>query len=277
MKIHALCLVLAVSLAAAGPVTAQAAASKNFFLPSNEYGAGGTCASPTFKLSVSIGAGIVAKHAKSPKFNLIGSYQATTTVKVQGRPWLTAVKELLAPMGGGTTVTLQGAELDLGLTTTVKIGGLATKVAKRSRSELAVTVPSLPSPGWKPVSVTNAGGTATLQKGLGVLPLLDLPRPARSKVPFQIVYHGSQGDTILWAMALRKSGTPFVLPPFRHGLELDLFTLVPLPGSTVTHPSGVFRLRVPAVLIAQPIFLQCLALSRHPGYSPGSFTNLVRL
>ena len=58
---------------------------------------------------------------------------------------------------------------------------------------------------------------------------------------------------------------------------MDPFNPIILPAATVTDASGRFALGVPAVSLAQPIFVQCLAVSLNHGYAPGAFTNVVQL
>jgi hypothetical protein len=154
---------------------------------------------------------------------------------------------------------------------------VAALAGARTDATLQTVLPRQPRPGYQPVTVQNANGSSTLPKGLGVLPLIDLPLAHQANVPIVLRYQGAPGDLFVLTLALGTLAVPLPLPPFHHGLQLDLFTLAVLSPIAVSDPSGVLNLKLPAIAPAQPIWFQGLSITRDPGWFPGSFTNAVRL
>ena len=265
---------LCASLCTTAFVGAQAASSKTFFLPANEHGAGGQASSTRFRLSGSFDSGAIAQRAASRSFVLNGGFVASHDVRVSGRPWLTGVRPLYAPLKGGTTLTLYGTELHLGLTATLKIGAQVAAVTTRTRDQVQATLPLQPEPGWQAVELNAGGVTTTLPRGLGVLPMLDLDRPRRNGRPFEVSYRGKTGDLVVWLVGAAR-GPKIVLPGYGHGFELNLAAFHVLTGTIVSDPSGVQRLALPGVN-SGPLYFQSLVISRDAGYAPGSFTNTTR-
>ena len=128
--LHAWNLATTAVLLAPASLPAQATTSKTFFIVSSETGAGGSCATAKFKLTASLGSGVGAGGASSPKFKFTGGLLSSVDAKVTGRPWLTGVRPLYVPMNGSTILTLQGTELQLGTGAVVQIGGQSTRMLK---------------------------------------------------------------------------------------------------------------------------------------------------
>ena len=265
------------SIATAGALPAQRASSETYFLVSAEHGSGGTSQTAQYVLTAAQGSGVVAARAVSGSYVLEGGFVSTLAVPVTGAPMLTGVLPRFATMRSGAAISLHGTELDLGPIPTVLVGGQPAAVAARTTATITTTLPAQPAPGWQPVEVQSALGSAVLSKGIGVLPMLEAPRPVQSNVPGEIVYRGSAGDLMVLIFALGPSPVPIPLPPFGHALEVDLLTSLWAPPVPVTDPSGVSRFAIPAIAASAQIHVQAFGLSSDPGYAPGSFTNAITI
>jgi hypothetical protein len=270
--------ILLATVLAAGSAAAQTAISPLYVLEVSEPAPSARSAAGSYRLDQSLGCGVVAARAASGTHVLLGGYPALLEGTLAGRPCVTAVRPLFAPLLGGTALTIHGADLHLGGSPTAQVGGVAAAVGTRRDDQLTATLPRQTSPGWKPVAVTNAGGTGTLADAVGILPMLDRPRAVLSGAPFRLTYRGAPGDVAVWMLAGGSSPFPIPVPPFLHGLELDLATMVPLTASVVTDPSGELHLDLPAVVLVRPLLVQAItALTTNPGYAPGAFTNALQL
>jgi hypothetical protein len=264
-------------LAASLPLAAQPASGLTHFLVDAENGPGGSAQSLVHRLTGTFSSGVPAARALSTSFVLLGGFPAAIEAPATGRPWLTGVLPAFAPLLGGTPLVLHGTELNLGPVPQVTIGGVAAGTGARTNATLQTVLPPQPKPGYQPVSVQNALGDSTLPAGIGVLPLIDFPVAHQANVPLGLRYLGAQGDQVVLALSLGKGPFPFPIPPFHHGLELDLFTLFVLPPITVTGPNGELVVGLPAAAPAAPIYFQAFSLTQSPGWFPGSFTNVARL
>jgi hypothetical protein len=266
---------LAVVLAC--PLAAQAASGTSTVLVCGELGAGGSTQSAVHRLTGTFSSGVPATRAASPGFVLLGGFPAAIEAPAGGRPWLTGVRPALAPLLGGTALTLHGTGLDVGPLPQVAIGGQPAVAGARTSATLQTVLPRQPRPGYRPVDLQNSSGSSTLPAGLGVLPLLDFPVAHQANVPLALRYRGAQGDQMVLVLALGTLPVPLALPPFHHGLELDLFTLTVLPALPVAGADGALLLPLPAVAPPVPVHLQAFSFTQDPGWAPGSFTNAVRL
>ena len=272
--------VLAVSLllSTAGP--AQSASSSTYFMPGNERAPGGQCTSTNFRMELAMGAGMVPQDTNSTNFKLLGGFNAVSDAPMAGAPWLSGASPLYGPILGGTTITLHGHELNLGAATSVAIGGKPAAVLSRSRDNVVVTLPAQDAPGWQPVAAVNGGGTSYLSpRGVGILPMCELAWPVDMGQPFRITYRGTVGDIFYMAVATAKLPGPAPLPPYHHGLELNIGTLWNIVGPIpVTDPNGEFHMDIPGIVFPRPIYVQMLGLpTMTPGYAPGSLTNTISL
>jgi len=272
-------LAAAVLLDVAAPAGAQAASSPTYLLVASEVAPGGRCVSTGFRLDLALGAGGVAPPASSANFRLPGGFNAALDVTTTGSPWLTGVSPPYAPILGGTVHSLHGAELDLGAATNVTVGGAAATVTARFKDRITITMPLQQTPGWQPVVATNSGGTATLARGIGVLPLVEMPRPFVANEPFRITYRGTPGDVVYVVVTGARLPFAVTIPPYNHGLELNLGTLLGLVGPLpVFDPSGLAHLDFPGLNPGAPVYVQMFGLpAANPGYAPGTFTNVIKL
>ena len=269
-----------VLLFAAG-LPAQATSSTNYFIPGAEPANGGVAASTSFRLEASFGSGVVADRSDSANYRLLGGFNAAIEAPTTGQPWLTGVRPLYGPiLGSAGPFTMHGTELDLGSATNVTIGGRAATVLARAKDQVNVTLPLQPAPGWQPVTATNAAGTAHLTRGIGILPMVDRPHAIEINQPFRVTYRGTRGDIVFLAVAGGKFPFAISIPPYHHGLELNIGALIgPVVGPfVVTDPNGELHLDFPGIPFVRPIYVQMLGLPvSSPGYAPGSFTNVMAL
>ncbi len=267
---------LAASLIAAASLPAQASTSESYVLSGPEICAGGPAAALAFKTIASVALDAPACAATSTNFVIQGGFSAHTQSTLGGRPWYIATCPMFTPLRGGTTIEIFGDELHLGSTTSVSIGGNNAPVSSRQPDKVVVTTPANTEPGYKPATLTNGSGTSSQSKAVGYLPMLDLDKPPCPTEPFEIIYRGTQGDLTIWIFSLDRLPVPFPLPPYFYGNLLHPATLTVLFAAGVPTPDGTLRLPVPVLGSSAPkIWLQTLTLATTPGYTPGSFTNLI--
>jgi hypothetical protein len=275
--IAAAALVVACAATAAAQTAAPAASSPTWFLVAADTGPGGASQSFTHALCGTLAAGAPAARALSTSFVLLGGFPAAVDAPATGQPWLAGVEPAFAPLLGGTALVLHGTELALGPTPAITVGGVVAPVGGRTNATIATVLPPQPQPGWQPVTVQGPFGSTTLPRGVGVLPLLDLPVAHQDDVPVALRYVGAPGDIVVFGVAAGTGPVPLPIAPYHHGLLLDLATVFVLTAEFVVAPDGVFALQLPALAPTSPILFQCLALTLHPGYAPGAFTNVVAL
>jgi hypothetical protein len=268
-----------ISLALFAPLTAQdataTASSTNHFLASFEFGAGGRASSSNHVLHASFGDGAVAARASTANHELTGGFNAALDAATTGRPWLSTVSPRYTAMRSGASVTIFGTELNLG--STVTIGGQAATVQTKAKDRITIALPNQPVPGWQPVTVNSTSGNHTLGQGIGILPMLETGPAAASDVPFSIVFRGSPGDTIVWALGVAPI-TPIPLGGFGYGFGLNPGLMMMLPGFGMPSADGVFKMSFPATTYPTGlIYVQAVFASSNPGYAPGAFTNILRL
>jgi len=276
------CVILLLLLAFAAAASAQqSASSPSYFLPGGERAPGGQCASTNFRMEVAVGAGAVAQLSNSANFKLLGGFNAVSDAPVTGRPWLSGASPMYGPYPGGTTHFLHGHELALGAATNVTIGGHAATVVNRWPDRVQITLPAQSSPGWKPVTAVNTGGTAHLSPhGIGILPMCETGWAIEIGQPFRVTYRGTPGDIVLVAVTSDKLPSVLPIPPYNYGFELNLAAIVGLIGPfPATSPTGELHLDFPAgIPLIRPMYVQMLGLTTgSPGYQPGCFTNTISL
>ena len=258
-------------------VSAQAATARAHTLLQHELSDGRRTNSSTYVLDSAVGVGATARRATSRSYVLQGGFSSTLDVPGTGKPWLTAVQPRFITLLGKPTVRLKGTELHLGSSPTVRVGGIVTAVVTRTPHELTTTLPVLRQPGWLPVEVQNSLGNTVLPRGIGVLPLLDVDPAPTSGKDFDLVFRGAKGDIVIWAMGIGQN-TPVVLPGAHFGFALKPTLFFVYPGFAITGNDGV--LRIPSQAAPYPvgmIYVQALFVSTHPGYAPGSFSNVIIL
>ncbi|MFO1078135.1 MAG: IPT/TIG domain-containing protein [Planctomycetota bacterium] len=263
------------SLLLALPLAAQSASGATHFLVPSESGAGGRAQSLTYGLTGTLSSGVPAVRATSTGFVLLGGFPAEIETTLTG-PWLTGVLPAYGPLLGGTPLTLYGTQLNQG-PAQVAIGGVPATAGASTAGTLQTVLPPQPAPGYRPVTLQNGMGAAVLPKGIGVLPLIDLPVAHQWNVPFGLRYVGAQGDFFALGLSFSLGPTPLVVPPFRYALQMDLASLLVVGTFLVTDPGGELTIGLPAVAPVIPIYFQCVSFTQDPGWFPGSFTNVVRL
>jgi hypothetical protein len=267
-------------LAAAAPLGAQdapaAASSSTYFLQSFASAGGGTAQSFQHLLDGALGA--CTGTTSSSRHQLVAGFTASLDTQAPGEPWLSAVSPRFVALRSGATVDLHGTALDQGGSLSVKIGGQAvTNVQSRLGHKMAVTVPDQPAPGWQPVEVTSSAGSTVLAAGIGILPMILTEPAAASEVPFGIVFKGSQGDTVVWALGIAPAA-PLPLGGFGYGLALNPALILVLPGFGITGAQGELKMRFPATTYPTgSVYLQALFATANPHYGPASFSNVLRL
>ena len=261
--------------------TAQSTASSlNYFVLCPEHANGGLSASTNFKMESAVGEGVVGKFAFSTNYKLLGGVNACADTPVAGSPWLSGTAPFYGPLLGGTSHTVHGHNLDLGVSTSATVGGFAAAVTTTAKDRLVIKLPAQSSPGYKPITATNSGGTAHLSpKGIGVLPLIELDWAIDIGQPWKFTYRGTQGDILYLAVTAAKLPGPVPIGPYHHGFELNLGAFIGLIGPLpVTAADGTMTLNFPGFFFFRPIYVQALALPSVPaGYNPGSFTNTIAL
>ncbi len=268
---HSLC-----SLLFALPLAAQAASGTTHFLVASESGAGGSTQSFVHRLTGTLSSGVPAARATSAGFVLLGGFPAAIETTVIGTPWLTGVLPAYGPLLGGTALTMYGSQLNQGAAQ-ITIGGVAAVAGVSTSATLQTVLPQQLAPGYQPVTVQNSVGSATLPKAIGVLPLLDFPVAHQANVPVGLRYLGAPGDLFVLGLSAGTLPAPVALPPWHHGLQIDLSTLILVGPFFVTDPGGEFTISLPAVAPVLPIWFQGLSFTLDPGWFPASFTNVVRL
>ena len=254
--------------------------STNSFLPASSAGpAANNMQSTNWKLDASFGSGVVPGRATSANFVLEGSWLAALNGKTLGHPWVTGVSPLFGLLGVQTQHRVHGTELHLGATTSCSVGGIPATVNSRARDQLVVTLGKPTVPGWQSVVVSNGGGTSTLPKGIGILPMLDIESPidnAGSR-PSEIVYQGRQGDIVVWMLAAGKSPVVLPIPGYGYGFGLNFLTMIVLTTTPIGAPNGRAALPLPAVAFKRPLNMQGFVFAPLSPYKPGAFTNVVDL
>ncbi len=262
---------------AAADLSAQAASSRNYVLSSNDRTSGGTSQSSNYRLHGVVGFSTSAGRGTSASHIVEAGHAAMTTVPTSGAPWITAVRPLRTPLRGKANLQLFGTELDLGPAPVITIGGQTATIGSRTRGVLNAQLPIQPVPGWQPVEIRHNLGTTVLRRGIGILPMVETESVPASGVPFSLVFRGTKGDRIVWAIGLGSS-TPSQLPGIFYGFALNPSLFIVLSGLAIAGDDGVLRLPFPAT--AYPtgkVYIQAMFISTNPGYAPAAFSNVVRL
>ncbi len=268
-----------VIIAALGAVLpAQATTSNVHTALQSEMSSGRTTQSTTYLLDGAVGVGVTGRRTTSTRYVLEGGFSSTLNVPASGKPWLTSVEPRMVTMRGRATLTLRGTELDLGGSPTVRIGGVIAPVVTRSADALTTTLPVQPEPGWLPVTIENNLGKTVLPRGVAVLPLVEPdPAPASNK-DFALVFRGTKGDRLLWAMGISQSPSPLIVTGLHFGFALGPPPFIIYAGYGITGNDGVLKLPIKGQTYPIGlIYIQGLFLSNNPGYSPGAFSNVLRL
>ena len=263
----------------AGCLTAQkhsdgsASSSLTYFSESHAAADGGLARSATYVLDAAIGQS-VPERADSATYFVRGGF-ASTLDAFSVAPWLTYARPAYVMPRSSNLLWLSGARLNLGAPT-VTVAGRPAPVVASSGTDVAVQMPTLSDPGWHTVTLRNTAGVSSLDRGVAVLPLLYTQGAPASEVEYDIVFRGSQGDVVVWALGV-SPGVRLSIAPFLHGLTISASYIKVLPSMTVSASNGEARFRVPATPTTMAIYLQALFLTSNSGYAPGSFSNMLKL
>ena len=97
-----------------------------------------------------------------------------------------------------------------------------------------------------------------------------------SNVPFDMVFRGTKGDKVFWAIGI-TAGPPVVVPGYVYGLRVGTAPVFLVSTMSITRADGEARISFPATPYPIQIFVQGLFMSTNPSYAPGSFSNLLVL
>ena len=146
--------------------------------------------------------------------------------------------------------------VDIGGAPQVTVSGRAAPVVAQSGTDVAIRPPLLSDPGWHRIELTTTVGTTTLERGIGVMPILFTEGAAAENEPFDLVFEGTRNDMVVFslgfseialivgAVSLRADHQSAAADPY-----LQMFQ--------ITDPSGEFRKPIPPVLVPVP--------APHPG------------
>lgn len=245
--------------------------SVNYFSESKGQADGGSSSSTTFALTATVGQHEPGKR-NSATYYLSGGFIGTLDA-VSAGAWITSASPTFHTPRSTNLIWLTGTRLNVG-TPAVTISGKPASVIASSPTDVAVRLPMLPDPGWHSIALTNSLGTTSIERGVGVLPMLYTDGAAASNVSFDLVFKGTKNDFVIWALGF-NSGPKIPIAPYLHGLTLNASFVKILPSFQITDASGEFRLPIPPVPFVFTIYCQSLFITTNPGYSPGSFSNRV--
>jgi len=247
--------------------------SVTYFSESKTMADGGMSNSSTYALTATIGQR-ASGDSGSATYALTGGFAGTLDA-TSSEPWLTDANPAYVMPRSNDLVWLSGARLNLSQPSVVVSGRPATVVAS-SATDVAIRLPTLPDPGWHSIALSNFAGTTTIERGVGVLPLLYTEGAPASEVAYDIVFRGTKGDVVIWAMGVNP-GMKFPIAPYLYGLTIDASFVRVLPAMFISANNGEVRFSVPAVTTTMAFYLQGLFVTNNPGYAPGSFSNLLKL
>lgn len=256
---------------------AQSLSSPVHFVSAQSLCDGGRTASAAYEVVASFGHGVVAAPMTTVQYTVTGGFNAAIHVPATGSPILSAVGPSYATLRGQDALTLLGTEFTVGSSPTVKIGGQTATILSIARDKITTTLPIQPKPGWQAVEVTTSAGTTVLGRGVGVLPLVETrPAPA-SEVAMEIVFKGTRGDTVHWAVSIGET-IPMPMPNVHYALTLNPVGMFVFMGFRIINDDGELRILVPALKYAAGmVYLQAMVVTTNPGYAHASFTNVIRL
>ena len=269
-------LLLLAALGTAQHQAGHAASSTTYFMAAVEFGSAEDAGTLLYRLRGSQGSGVVVEpDAASPTYRIRGGFYGASTAPVLGQPWLTGAQPFFLKRTGNGTLTLRGTELWLGPTPTVTIGGQPALVIARTVDQMQVSVPIQPVPGFQPVTFSNIAGASTMNEGVGVLPMIEKREPLNGADPNYIRIHTLPFDFVLLALG-GAPGVGIQILDFYHQLLLDpgqvFFTNV----FFIADPDGHLTIPIPPFPTGL-VWVQGLAITADPSYTPGSWTNVVAL
>lgn len=280
---RALLLLLASVAGAAASAVAQdragvAYSSPSYFLTAIDLGSGEEADSAAHKLRQVLGTGVVAEpFSGSATYFLRGGFPAMLTSATMGAPMLAGMTPFFVGQVGSPSAVAAGFDLLPGGLPTITIGGQPATVTQWTTDHVTVDVPDQPVPGFQPVTLTNGVGTARLERGVAVLPLLFNREPLNVATPLHSTLVATQGDIALLVLSFGRLPAPVPVLDARYGLMLDPSLLITTAMITVTEADGTFVLQAPPLPIVGQLYYQALVITTNPTYAPWSWTNDVTL
>ena len=262
------------------PATSQSTSSQNYFVTNTEQGPGASgMQSTAWKLDGSFASGVAGARTLSSSFVLEATWLGSATTQPKAIPWVSGVDPCFSPIGTKTKHRIHGTQLHLGQATTVSLGGVAARVDARRIDRVDVTLGDMRIPGWQALMLRNGGGQTTLARGIGIKPMLDIETPFDHQGSYgsEIVYHGTQGDLVVWMLSGAKSPVRIPLLGYHYGFELDFSTMFVLTATAVTKANGRGSVALPPIKLPASIWAQGLVIAPAASYSPGAFTNPIRM
>ena len=155
------------------------------------------------------------------------------------------------------------------------IGGQFATTVVRTVSQMIVTVPNQPVPGFQPVVFSNSAGTTELPEGVGVLPMIEKREPLNGVDPNYIRIHTLPNDIVLLVLG-GALGPGLQILDFGYQLLLDPGQVIFTDAFFVADPDGKTTIPIPP-FPSGLVFVQALSITADPSYTPGSWTNPVAL
>ena len=244
----------------AGAVSSSGpASSQSYFLSAVEFGSGGEADTSFYKIRSSVGSGVVVEpDASSANYRIRGGFFGAFTAPMLGTPWITGASPMFVKPSGNPTLTLTGTELWLGNSPIVSIGGANASVLLRTASQMQVTVPAQPVPGYQPVTFTNSAGTTKLDSGIGVLPMIDTREPLNGWDPNVLRFHASQGDFVIFGLASSLFPAGIQIADWKYRLLLDPNEIVLTDSYFVGDADGKLSLTIPAFFATGQVHCQAV-------------------
>ena len=271
-------LVLCGSFAQAQGSQNVAASSASYFMSAQTFGSGGEADTLFYKTRSALGDGLVVEpDSSSATYRVRGGFFGAFTAPMLGQPWLTSSVPLYVRPKGADPVSLRGTELWLGTPPVVTVGGVSAPVGARTVSQVQITVPDQPAPGYQPVVFTNSAGTTRLEQGLGVLPIAEVREPLNGFDANALRFRTLPGDFVILALATSLFPTGISIADWNFKLLLDPNTIVLTDSYFVGAADGTLTLPIPPFFQSGQAFVQGLELSVDPSLAPAAFTNVLAL
>lgn len=271
---------LALSTLLLGAVGAAQAASgsQSYFLSAVDIGSGGRADSAIYNVTSSAGGGLaVDTNASSSTYQFRGGFFGALTAPTLGSPWITGASPIYIKPAGNPALTLHGTDLAAGTQPVITVGTVQAPFVSRSVSQVQVTVPPQPIPGYQTVTFANSSGTTRLEAGVGVLPMIDTREPLNGWDPNVLRFHVTQGDFVIFGLASSLFPAGFQIADWNYRLLLEPNDILLTDSYFVGDPEGKLNLTIPAFFPSGQVYCQAVVLTNDPTYAPASFTNVIPL
>jgi hypothetical protein len=243
-----------------------------------DFGSGGEADTAFYKVRSSAGGGIaVEPDASSASYRIRGGFFGALTAPMLGTPWITGSSPMFVKPAGNPSLTLHGTELWLGTQPVVTVGSAVAPVLARTASQVQITVPPQPVPGYQTVTFANSSGTTRLEAGVGVLPMIDTREPLNGWDPNVLRFHATQGDFVIFGLASSQFPAGIQIADWKYRLLLDPNEILLTDSYFVGDAEGKLSLTIPPFFATGQVFCQALVLTNDPAYAPASFTNMLPL